>query len=73
MPREKEGYREALERIYSYGYGEMLTVSQVAEIAYKNIPTVSMARRKATAHFSGWIGNGRGKSLPAVALARQLC
>lgn len=71
--REKEGYRDALERIRSYGYGEMLTIAQVAEIAYKNQPSISQARRKAVRNFSGWVGAARGKTIPATSLARQLC
>lgn len=71
--REKEGYREALQNIRSYGYGEMLSVSQVAEIAYKNLPNPERAKRMAVKSFSGWQGKYRGKRLPATSLAQQLC
>ena len=71
--REKEGYRDALERIRAFGFGEMLTVSQVAEIAFQNKPTIRSAKIRSTKTFSGWVGSGRGKTLPAVALARQMC
>lgn len=71
--REKEGYRDALERIRSYGYGEMLTIAQVAEIAYKSQPSATQAKRKAVRAFSGWVGSARGKMLSATALARQIC
>lgn len=71
--REKDGYRDALERIRSYGYGEMLTVSQVAEIVYRSQPTPQTANKRVTRTFTGWIGKGRGKTIPATALARQIC
>lgn len=71
--REKDGYRDALERIRSYGYGEMLTVSQVAEIAYKSQPTIRAAKVRATRNFTGWVGRSRGKHMPATTLARQIC
>lgn len=73
MAREKEGYRDALERIRSYGYGEMLTVQQVAQIAFNDQPSVATARKRATKHFYGWVGAARGKLLPATAMARQMC
>lgn len=71
--REKDGYREALEKIRSYGYGELLTPSQVAEIAFKNSPNPRAAKTRAIHYFSGWVGNGRGKTLPSTSLARQIC
>lgn len=71
--REKDGYRDALERIRSYGYGEMLTVAQVAEIAFKNAPSVKAAKVRATRTFTGWVGRARGKHIPATTLARQIC
>lgn len=73
MAREKEGYRDALERIRSYGYVEMLTVQQVALIAFNNQPTATTARKRATKFFDGWLGDNRGKLLPATMLARQMC
>lgn len=73
MAREKEGYRDALAAIRAYGYGEMLTVQQVALIAFNNKPTPATARKRAAKFFSGWLGNNRGKLLPAVQLARQMC
>lgn len=71
--REKEGYRDALERIRSFGYGEILTPAQVAEIAFNNLPTPKQARRKSNQSFTGWMGSNRSKYIPAVVLARQLC
>lgn len=71
--REKDGYRDALERIRSYGFGEMLTVAQVAEVAYQNAPNPKQARRLATRNFSGWMGQSKGKRIPATVLARQMC
>lgn len=71
--REKDGLRDVLQQIRSKGYGEMLTVSQVAEIAFNNLPNPAQARRSATRLFSGWVGERRGKMLPAVVLANQMC
>lgn len=65
MPREKEGYRDVLEKIREQ-YGETLSVMEVAEftgIHYRRVPNV----------FVGWDGRYKGKRIPAVQLARQLC
>ena len=71
--KEKDGFLDVLQQIRSMGYGEMLTVSQVAEIAFNNLPNPAQARRSATRLFSGWVGERRGKMLPAVVLANQMC
>lgn len=59
MAREKQGYRDALERIRHEAAGELVTVPEAA--------------RKVCRNFEGWIGAGRDKRIPATALARQIC
>ena len=73
MAKEKELYRETLERVRSFGFGEMLTVQQVSLIAFDNKPTKTTANRRATRFFSGWVGENKGKLLPATLLAQQMC
>lgn len=70
MAREKEGYRDALERVRREAAGEFVTVSEAAKIVYG--PNDTNAERKVTRLY-GWIGEGRGKVIPATALARQIC
>ena len=70
MAREKEGYRDALERVRREAAGEFVTVSEAAKIVYG--PNDTNAERKVT-RLCGWIGEGRGKVIPATALARQIC
>ena len=70
MAREKEGYRDALERVRREAAGELVTVSEAARIVYGSNESNGM--RKVT-QFYGWIGKGRGKVIPATTLARQIC
>ena len=53
MPKEKEGYRDALERIRNEASGELVTVAEAAHIVYGTDP---WAARKVTANIRGWIG-----------------
>lgn len=70
MAREKEGYRDALERVRREAAGEMVTVVEAAKIVYG--PDDRNGVRKVTRLY-GWIGKGRGKVIPATVLARQIC
>ena len=70
MAREKEGYRDALERIRHEAAGEMVTVAEAAHIVYGTDP---QAARKVCRNMHGWTGQGRDKRIPATALARQIC
>jgi hypothetical protein len=70
MAREKQGYRDALERIRHEAAGELVTVPEAAHIVYGTDP---YAARKVCRNFEGWIGAGRDKRIPATALARQIC
>ena len=70
MSREKEGYRDALERIRHEAAGELVTVAEAARIVYGSDP---QATRKVCRNLYGWTGNGRDKRIPATALARQIC
>lgn len=60
MAREKDGYRDALERIRH----------EAAHIVYGTDP---QAARKVCRNMYGWTGQGRDKRIPATALARQIC
>ena len=66
MAREKQGYRDALERIRHEAAGELVTVPEAAHIVYGTDP---YAARKVCRNFEGWIGAGRDKRIPATALA----
>lgn len=70
MAREKQGYRDALERIRHEAAGELVTVPEAAHIVYGTDP---YAARKVCRNFEGWIGAVRDKRIPATALARQIC
>ena len=70
MAREKQGYRDALERIRHEAAGELVTVPEAAHIVYGTDP---YAARKVCRNFEGWIGAGRDKRIAATALARQIC
>lgn len=70
MAREKQGYRDALERIRHEAAGELVTVPAAAHIVYGTDP---QAARKVCRNFDGWTGQGRDKRIPATALARQIC
>ena len=70
MAREKDGYRDALERVRREAAGEMVTVKEAARIVYG--PEDTRGERKVV-QLSGWIGRGRGKTIPATVLARQIC
>lgn len=71
MAREKEGYRDALERVRSQAAGEMVTVAEAAKIA------LGAADRKekdwVLRKFIGWTQSNHDKKIPATVLARQLC
>ena len=71
MAREKEGYRDALERVRSQAAGEMVTVAEAARI------TLGAADRKqkdwVLRKFTGWTQSNHDKKIPATVLARQLC
>lgn len=69
MSREREGYRDALERVRREASGELVSVEEAARIVYGSDPH---GPRKVT-RLAGWIGSGRGKRIPATALARQIC
>lgn len=71
MAREKDGYRDALERIRSQAAGELVTVAEAARIVYG--PDDTRGKRKVCQQFAGWIGGDHGKRIPATALARQIC
>ena len=71
MAREKDGYRDALERIRSQAAGELVTVAEAARIVYG--PDDPRGKRKVCQQFTGWIGGDHGKRIPATALARQIC
>ncbi len=70
MAREKEGYRDALERVRREAAGELVTVAEAAKIVYG--PNDRYGAIKVTRLY-GWIGKGRGKVIPATVLARQIC
>lgn len=70
MAREKEGYRDALERVRREAAGEMVTVAEAAKIVYG--PNDMRGVRKVV-QLHGWVGKGKGKVIPATALARQIC
>lgn len=70
MAREKDGYRDALERVRREAAGEMVTVAEAAHIVYGTDP---QAARKVCRNMYGWTGQGRDKRIPATALARQIC
>lgn len=70
MAREKEGYRDALERVRREAAGELVTVAEAAKIVYG--PNDEKGPRKVVRLY-GWIGQGRGKVIPATTLARQIC
>ena len=65
MAREKDGYRDALERIRSQAAGELVTVSEAARIVYG--PDDTRGKRKVCQQFTGWIGGDHGKRIPATA------
>ena len=71
MAREKDGYRDSLERIRSQAAGELVTVAEAARIVYG--PDDTRGKRKVCQQFTGWIGGDHGKRIPATALARQIC
>lgn len=66
MAMEKPGYRDVLERIRNESSGELVTVAEAAKIT-------GYSKAKVTQKFDGWQQFGRGKRIPATALARQLC
>lgn len=66
MAMEKPGYRDALERVRREAGSELVTVEEAAKITGYRKKTV-------TQRFAGWVGEGRGKRIPATVLARQLC
>lgn len=66
MAMEKAGYRDVLERIRAESNGELVTVAEAAKIT-------GYSKAKVTQRFEGWQQVGRGKRIPATALARQLC
>ena len=70
MAREKDGYRDALERIRSQASGELVTVKEAARIVYGDDTSASV---RCITTLSGWITSGRGKRIPATVLARQIC
>lgn len=70
MAREKEGYRDALERVRREAAGEMVTVAEAAKIVYG--PNDERGVRKVVQLY-GWVGKGKGKTIPATVLARQIC
>ena len=59
--REPEGYRDALERVRREAKGELVTITEAAAITGLPVKRVS-----------GWIGEHRGRVIPATTLARQL-
>ena len=70
MAREKDGYRDALERIRSQASGELVTVKEAARIVYGDDTYASV---RCITTLSGWITSGRGKRIPVTVLARQIC
>lgn len=71
MAREKDGYRDALERVRSQAAGELVTVAEAARIVYG--PGDQRGKRKVCEQFAGWTGGNRDRRIPATALARQIC
>lgn len=71
MAREREGYRDALERVRRQARGEMVTVTEAATILYGEANQYK--KRKVTRTLIGWVGSGTGKAIPATVLARQIC
>lgn len=67
MAREKDGYRDALERIRSQASGELVTVKEAARIVYGDDTYASV---RCITTLSGWITSGRGKRIPATVLAQ---
>jgi len=61
MAREKQGYRDALERIRHEAAGELVTVPEAAHIVYGTDP---YAARKVCRNFEGWIGGATSASRP---------
>ena len=70
MAREKQGYRDALERIRHEAAGELVTAPPAPHTVTATDPT---AARMAGPNFAGCIGPGRQTPTPATALARQIC
>ena len=60
--REPEGYRDALER---EAKGELVTITEAAAITGLPVKRVSYV-------ITGWIGEHKGRVIPATTLARQL-
>ena len=69
MAREKEGYRDALERIRHEAAGEMVTVAEAAHIVYGTDP---QAARKVCRNLHGWTGQG-GPSARLLSASATLC
>lgn len=63
--REPEGYRDALERIRREAKGELVTITEAAAITGLPVKRVSCV-------ITGWIGERKGRVIPATTLARQL-
>lgn len=70
MAREKEGYRYVLERIRAEAAGELVTVEEAARIIYGD---ADPKHTRSVTKMGQWIGEGRGKVIPATELARYLC
>lgn len=70
MAREKDGYRDALERVRREAAGELVTVKEAARIVYG--PDDIYGPRKVV-QLRGWIGRNKGKVIPATVLAQQIC
>lgn len=63
--REPEGYRDALERVRKEAKGELVTITEATAITGLPVKRVSQV-------ITGWIGEYKGRVIPATTLARQL-
>ena len=70
MAREKQGYRDALERIRHEAAGEMVTVAEAAHIVYGTDP---QAARKVCRNMHGWTGQGRDKACTLSPMTVTTC
>lgn len=65
MAREKDGQRDVYARIVAEAGGECVSVQDCARIT-------GISMQRVTKVFAGWIGDAKGKYIPAMVLARQL-
>lgn len=65
MAREKDGQRDVYARIVAEAGGDCVSVQACARIT-------GLPAKRVTQAFTGWVGEAKGKYIPAMRLARQL-